>query len=226
MGGEGRGGAEEATVGGPWGGGGSEGAQAEIPRSAREATPRSADRIVMRGVVAAAPNFVLTTPTVMAAGSKPEGERTIAKNRRASFDYELGDKYEAGIVLVGTEVKALRERSADITGAWCSFERGECFLNGVNIPLVDGAAYGHREAKRARKLLLHRPEIEAIRRAVERDGATVVATKIYFKEGRVKVALAIARGKKKADKREAVREREADREARAAMARGRKAFAS
>jgi SsrA-binding protein len=149
------------------------------------------------------------------------GEKLIVKNRRASFEYELGERYEAGIALLGSEVKMLRHGKADLTDAWCSIERGEAFLKGVNIPVMPDAAFGH-EAKRSRKLLLHAREIESLQRGIDREGMTVTATRLYFKDGRVKVELALAKGKKQADKREAVKEREATREARAAMARGRR----
>ena len=157
----------------------------------------------------------------MATPKEKDGEKLIVRNKRAGFDYELGERFEAGLVLIGSEVKMLRAGSADLTDSWCSIERGEAFLRGVNIPVMPGAAYGH-EAKRARKLLLHAREIETLQRAIERDGMTVAATRLYFKEGRVKVELALARGKKKGDKRETVKAREAEREARAAMARGRR----
>ncbi len=157
----------------------------------------------------------------MAKEKEKPGEKLIAKNRRARFEYELGDSYEAGLVLVGSEVKMLREGKADLGDSWCAIENGEAVLKGVNIPEMPGAAFGH-EAKRPRKLLLHKEEIEQIQRALTRDGMTVAATRLYFKDGRVKVELALARGKKAADKREAVKEREAEREARAAMARGRR----
>jgi SsrA-binding protein len=149
------------------------------------------------------------------------GEKLIVRNRRASYEYELGDKFEAGIALVGSEVKMLRSGTADLSDAWCSIERGEAILKGVNIPVMPGAAFGH-EAKRPRKLLLHAREIEQIEKAIAREGMTIAATRLYFKGGRVKVEIALARGKKKEDKREAVKEREATREARAAMARGRR----
>jgi SsrA-binding protein len=149
------------------------------------------------------------------------GEKLIVRNRRASFDYELGERYEAGLVLIGSEVKMLRHGSADLTDAWCAVRRGEAFLEGVNIPVMPGAAFGH-EAKRARKLLLHAREIEDIERAVSREGMTVAAVRLYFKDGHVKVELALAKGKKAPDKRQAVREQDAEREARVAMARGRR----
>ncbi len=152
------------------------------------------------------------------------GDRVIAKNRRAAFDYELGDKYEAGLVLVGTEVKMLRMATADLSDTWCSVQRGEAFLNGMNIPILEGAAFGHASDKRARKLLLHAREIEEMERAIQREGMTAIATQIYFKEGRVKVEIALARGKKHQDKRQSIKEKDADREAKVAISRGRKGF--
>jgi SsrA-binding protein len=149
------------------------------------------------------------------------GEKLIVRNRRARFEYELGETFEAGIALIGSEVKMLRHGTADLGDSWCAVERGEAWLKGVNIPEMPGAAFGH-EAKRARKLLLNRAEIEEIERALTRDGMTVAATRLYFKDGRVKVEIALAKGKRAPDKREAVKEREAEREARAAMARGRR----
>ena len=161
----------------------------------------------------------LPRPLVAKEKENP-GEKLIVRNRRAGFDYELGERFEAGLVLTGSEVKMLREGTADLSDAWCAVEQGEAFLKGVNIPVMPGAAFGH-EAKRPRKLLLHQREIEEIQRAVEREGMTVAATRLYFKNGRVKVELALAKGKKQGDKRQAVRERDAEREARQAMARAR-----
>lgn len=157
----------------------------------------------------------------MASSKQAAGEQLIVKNRRAGFDYELGERFEAGLVLQGSEVKMLRAGQADLSDAFCQVRGGEAFLLGVNIPVLAGAAFGH-EAKRPRKLLLQKREIEEIARSMARDGMTVAATRLYFKGGRAKVELALAKGKKRADKREAVREKEADREAKAAMARGRK----
>jgi SsrA-binding protein len=161
---------------------------------------------------------------LVSAGAKEkekDGEKLIVRNRRASFDYELGERFEAGLVLIGSEVKMLRHGSADLTDSWCAIEGGEAYLKGVNIPVLPGAAFGH-DGKRARKLLLHAREIETIQRSIEREGMTAVATRLYFKSGRVKVEVALARGKRKGDKREALKAREAEREARAAMARGRR----
>lgn len=160
----------------------------------------------------------------MASEKNPKGDKVIARNRRASFDYELGDKYEAGVVLVGTEVKMLRAGVADLSDTYCSVERGEAYLNGLKIPLLEGAAFGHSTEKRARKLLLHAREIEELQRAIQREGMTAVATQLYFKDGRVKVEIALARGKKMSDKRETIKQKDADRESRQAISRGRKGF--
>lgn len=150
------------------------------------------------------------------------GETPIAKNRRATYDYELGDRFEAGLVLIGSEVKVLRAHgTADLTDSWISVRDGEAWLEGMNIPQLVGAAFGHI-AKHPRKLLLHRAEIDKIARSLEREGMTATATRLYWKEGRVKAEVALARGKKQHDRRESVKEREADQEARAAMARGRR----
>ncbi|WP_437490098.1 SsrA-binding protein SmpB [Sorangium sp. So ce1014] len=149
-----------------------------------------------------------------------EGEKLIVRNKRATFDYTLDDRFEAGLVLLGSEVKMLREGAAELTDSWCAIERGEVFLKGVNIPMMSGAAFGH-EAKRPRKLLLHESEIEAIRKGVEREGMTVIATRLYFKNGRVKAEIALAKGKKTVDKRESLKEKDAAREARAAIERAR-----
>lgn len=145
----------------------------------------------------------------------------IAQNRRASFDYELGERIEAGLVLIGSEVKSLRNRSANLTDAWATVRNGEAFLEGLRIPLLAHAAFAHKE-DRTRKLLLHRKEIEKLQADIERKGMTVIVTKLYFRHGTAKVELALARGKQKADKREAIKSREADLEARSAMDRARK----
>ena len=157
----------------------------------------------------------------MAKDKDKPGEKLIVRNKRAGFDYELGERFEAGVVLIGSEVKMLRHGSADLTDSWCAIEQGEAFLKGVNIPEMPGSAFGH-EAKRSRKLLLHGSEITKIQEAIGRDGMTVTTTRLYFKDGKVKVELALAKGKKKGDKREALREKDATKEARVAMSRGRR----
>lgn len=156
----------------------------------------------------------------MAKEKEKPGEKLIVRNKRAGFDYELGERFEAGLVLIGSEVKMLRHGSADLTDAWCSVKQGEAFLEGVNIPEMPGTPFGH-EPKRTRKLLLHTREIENIQRAIQREGMTVAAVRLYFKDGKVKVEIALARGKKTLDKRETLKAKDAEREARVAMSRAR-----
>lgn len=143
-------------------------------------------------------------------------DRLVAKNRRARFDYELLDTFEAGLVLIGSEVRALREGSADLSDAWVEVQRGEVYIKGLRIPTLKHAAFAHEE-KRVRKLLLHGSQIETLRGALERERMTIVATKLYFKQGRAKVEIATARGKKLHDKRHAIKERDASKEARHAI---------
>jgi SsrA-binding protein len=146
------------------------------------------------------------------------GDKVIARNKRASFDYELTDRYEAGLQLIGSEVKMLRHGTADLSDAFVRVEKGEAWVYGVNIPEMSGTHYGH-EAKRRRKLLLHRHQIDQIQRAIDREGMTCVATRIYFRGGRAKLEIALAKGKRQVDKRHTIKERQADREAEAAIAR-------
>lgn len=146
----------------------------------------------------------------------PNGDRLIAQNRRARFDYELSDRYEAGLVLVGSEARALRDGTADVSEAWVEVQRSEAWVKGLRIAALQHAFLGHAE-KTDRKLLLHRAEIDALERALERDRMTLVVTKIYFKGGRVKLEVAVARGKQAYDKRQTLRQREADKEAVTAM---------
>ncbi|MEZ4221878.1 MAG: SsrA-binding protein SmpB [Polyangiaceae bacterium] len=158
----------------------------------------------------------------MAKGTnkKEFGDRVVANNRRARYEYELLDATEAGLMLIGSEVRALREHGGDLSDAWVDVNRNEAWLKGMRIPCLKHAAFAHEE-KRSRKLLLHRAQIESLRGSVEREGLTLIATKCYFKNGRAKVEICLARGKKKHDKRHSIKARDADREARAAMRRGR-----
>ena len=164
----------------------------------------------------------------MARGSSQKssadaGDRLVSKNRRAFFDYEIGDTYEAGLVLIGSEARSLRENSADLADAWVDIDaRGEAWVKGMRIPVLKHAAFGHEE-RRPRKLLLHKEQIDRLRGYMTRDGMTLVVIKCYFKNHRAKIELAAARGRKKHDKRAVIRERDADREARVAMRRGRRA---
>lgn len=146
----------------------------------------------------------------------PEGDRLIAQNRRARHEYELGKSYEAGVVLIGSEARALREGPADLTDAWVEIKRDEAYVQGLRVPPLAHSFLGHDE-KRPRKLLLHRSQIEELRSAQDQDRMTLVATKLYFKDGRVKLELCVARGKKQYDKRQTLRQRDADKEARIAI---------
>jgi SsrA-binding protein len=152
-----------------------------------------------------------------------KGNRVVATNRRAHFDYVLGERFEAGLVLIGSEARSLRENGAGLGEAWVDLASGrEAWVKGMRIPVLAHAAFGHEE-RRARKLLLHAREIEELRAAVERQGMTVVVTRCYFKNKLAKVEIAVARGKKKYDKRQAEREREARRDAEQAIRRGKDA---
>jgi SsrA-binding protein len=144
----------------------------------------------------------------------PENEQheTIARNRRARFDYHILETWEAGIVLTGTEVKALRAGKANISDAYAVVNGGEVFLLNLNIPPYEqGNRYNH-EPTRTRKLLLHRREIRRMIGAVERQGLTLIALELYFKRGVAKVALALGKGKQLHDKRATERERDDARE--------------
>lgn len=141
---------------------------------------------------------------------KTEAPRKIAAdNRRARFDFELGETFEAGISLTGTEVKSLRTGKATIGESYAAQKEGEMWLYNAYIPEYLEANRFNHETRRPRKLLLHKRQIAKLGQAVEREGMTVVATKIYFNDrGRAKVELALARGRKAHDKREASKERD------------------
>jgi SsrA-binding protein len=147
------------------------------------------------------------------AGKKQPAGLTAAVNRRARFNYELGEKYEAGIALTGTEVKSLREGRASIGDAFAGERGGELWLYNAYIPEYLQANRFQHETRRARKLLLHKREIGKLIGAVDREGMTIVPLRIYFNDrGRAKVEIAIARGKKLYDKRETEKRRSWDRE--------------
>ena len=150
-----------------------------------------------------------------------QGDRLISKNRRAHFDFDLGERYEAGMVLEGSEVRSLRDNPADLSGAWVQIDRnGEAWVEGMRIPKLQHAAFGHEELRR-RKLLLRRSQLESLRSRAEREQMTIVVTKCYLVRGRVKLEIALGRGKKKHDKRATIQRRDAEREARQSIKRGR-----
>jgi SsrA-binding protein len=151
----------------------------------------------------------------MARRAEGEGETLIAENRKAFFDYHILETFEAGIVLTGTEVKGIREGKANLRDSYARVEGGEVWLYKAHINPYSHRGYVDHDPKRRRKLLLHRMEIrKLIGRTVER-GLTLVPTRMYFKKGKVKVALALARGKQLHDKRETIKRRETERETRA-----------
>ena len=152
--------------------------------------------------------------------TKPEpagNESLLADNRKARFDYEILDTLEAGMVLLGTEVKAIREGRVNLRDSYAVVERGEVWALNIHISPYSHRGYADHEPMRKRKLLLHKIEIrKLIGRTVEK-GLTLVPLRMYFKAGKVKMSIGLARGKKTHDKRETIKTREADRETRAAV---------
>jgi SsrA-binding protein len=140
------------------------------------------------------------------------GTKQIAENRRARHDYHLLDRYEAGLVLTGTEVKSLREGKATLQRAFGDVRGEEVFLVGLHIPEYAQGSIGNHDPDRDRKLLLHRREIDQLAAKVAEKGLTLVPTRLYWKDGRVKVELALARGKDVRDKRRTIANRDAQRQ--------------
>jgi SsrA-binding protein len=149
---------------------------------------------------------------------KEQGRKVVAQNRKARHDYHIGDTYEAGLALSGTEVKSLRDGKATLTDAFATVDDGEVWLRAAHIPEYSHGTWTNHTARRTRKLLLHRREIDKIARELETKGSTLVPLSIYFNDGYAKVELAIATGKREYDKRQSIAKREADREAQRALA--------
>ena len=145
----------------------------------------------------------------MTGKKREDGRKTVAQNRRARFDYSIQDTVEAGIVLFGTEVKSLRRGGASITESYATDQGGELYLLNAHIaPYESGKTFGH-EPRRARKLLLHRREIDKLTGAIRREGMTLVPLSIYFNHrGQAKIALGLAKGRRKADQRAAIKDRD------------------
>ena len=141
-----------------------------------------------------------------------KGEKLISDNRRARHEYHLLDRFEAGVVLTGTEVKALRESKTSLQQAYADVRDGEVWLVGAHISPYAQASLGSHDPDRDRKLLLHRKEISSLIGKVKERGLTLVPTRLYFKDGRAKIELALARGKEQRDKRRELAKREADRQ--------------
>ncbi|HEX5474455.1 MAG TPA: SsrA-binding protein SmpB [Vicinamibacterales bacterium] len=153
----------------------------------------------------------------MTKTERERAQKMIAENRKAFHDYHIIETLEAGVVLLGTEVKSIREGGANLRDSFARLEGGEVWIYNVHISAYRNRGYSDHEPTRRRKLLLHHTEIrKLIGKTVER-GMTLVPTGMYFKGGRVKVAISLAKGKKMYDKRETVKRRDADRETRAAI---------
>ncbi len=148
---------------------------------------------------------------------KDENSRQIADNRKALHDYAVLETFEAGVVLLGTEVKSIREGSVNLRDSYARLEKGEVWLLNLHIGPYSHSGYASHEDRRQRKLLLHKHEIRKLTGKVAEKGLTLVPLRMYFKDGRVKLALALAKGKQLHDKRETIRRREVDRETRAAV---------
>lgn len=148
---------------------------------------------------------------------REKAQRVIADNRKALHDYHVLETWEAGVALLGTEVKSIREGRVNLRDSFARLENGEVWLMNVHISPYSHTGYAHHDERRQRKLLLHRHEIQKLAGQVHLKGLTLVPLQLYLKNGRVKVALALVKGKQAHDKRETVRRREAEREARAAV---------
>lgn len=149
---------------------------------------------------------------------KETGEKVVATNRKARHDYHIEDTYEAGIVLTGTEVKSLRQGRASLVDGFGFIEGGEAWLEGVHIPEYNEATWTNHPPRRKRKLLLHKEQILKMQHRVQAGGYTLVPIRIYFLDGKAKVELAVAKGKKEYDKRHTLRKKQDEREAKRAIA--------
>ena len=153
--------------------------------------------------------------------ARESGRKLIAQNKKARHDYHIDETYEAGLALVGTEVKSLRAGRASLVDAYGRIKDGEVWLEGVHIPEYDQGSWTNHEPRRSRKLLLHRAEIAKLIGKTKESGLTLVPLSLYFKDGKAKVEIALARGKKAYDKRQTLAARDAEREI--ARAAGRRA---
>ncbi|MGJ9413411.1 SsrA-binding protein SmpB [Aeromicrobium sp. CF4.19] len=144
---------------------------------------------------------------------KETGRRMIAQNKKARYDYQIESTFEAGLVLTGTEVKSLRAGRASLTDGFGDIDNGEAWLIGVHIPEYSQGTWTNHETRRRRKMLLNRHEIDKIEQRTQAKGLTIIPLALYFADGRAKVEIALARGKKQYDKRHAIAERQAKSEA-------------
>ncbi len=153
---------------------------------------------------------------------KETGRKVVAQNRRARHDYSILDTYEAGLVLAGTEVKSLRLGRAALTDAYATIDDGEAWLVGLHIPEYTQGTWTNHVPRRKRKLLLHKDEIAKLVGKTKESGLTIVPLSLYFKDGRAKVEIAVAKGRKAYDHRQALAKRDASREIERAVGRHRK----
>jgi SsrA-binding protein len=154
-----------------------------------------------------------------ASSNRQTGRKIIAQNRKARHDYAVVDTYEAGVMLTGTEVKSLRLGRASLVDGFATIDDGEVFLRNVHIPEYEQGSWTNHEPRRVRKLLLHKEEINRLIGKTKESGLTLVPLSLYFTEGKVKVELALARGKRSYDKRQDLARRDADREVARALGR-------
>lgn len=153
----------------------------------------------------------------MSPSVKDPSEKVLASNRQAFHNYVIGDRFECGIVLLGTEVKSLRGGKAVLKDAFARVQGGEIFLLNCHISPYSHGGYANHDPLRSRKLLLHREEIRRLSQRTASGGQTLIPLRLYLRKGRVKVEIALARGKRAWDKREAIKARDQEREARAAI---------
>ena len=153
----------------------------------------------------------------------PPGTKLIASNRAARHNYSIDDTFEAGIVLLGSEVKSMRESQVQVADAYARIRGGEIWLEGVHVaPYTFAIGFGAHDPDRPRKLLMHRDEIRRLKARVDQDRVSIIPLALYFRDGKVKVELGVGKGRAKADKRQAIAERDAAREAQREMGRYRK----
>ncbi|MFG2993117.1 SsrA-binding protein SmpB [Streptomyces sp. NPDC048257] len=144
--------------------------------------------------------------------AKEKGRKLIAQNKKARHDYTIIDTYECGLVLTGTEVKSMRQGRASLVDGFVSVESGEAWLYNVHVPEYSQGTWTNHSARRKRKLLMHREEIDKLERKADESGHTIVPLALYFKDGRAKIEIALAKGKKEYDKRQTMREKQDTRE--------------
>ncbi|MEU2158947.1 SsrA-binding protein SmpB [Streptomyces sp. NPDC019396] len=154
--------------------------------------------------------------------AKEKGRKLIAQNKKARHDYHILDTYECGLVLMGTEVKSLRQGRASLADGFVQIDGHEAWLHNVHVPEYSQGTWTNHTARRKRKLLLHRTEIDKLESKSQETGHTIVPLALYFKDGRAKVEIALARGKKEFDKRQTLREKQDRRESDRAMSAARR----